>query len=102
MEYLSNNSYLVTAIVFIVLVIAFYLLGIGFAPKVINNKIELRFNWSYPFAISLLFWAVYQFWLSSSNQKQTSINKYRTDSAEYNSMKQDRLDSQKINLSNWH
>lgn len=58
-----QNSYVVFIISLIVLLIIFYVFKIGYSTVVVNGKVEKRFNWKYPLAISLVIWVIWYFLL---------------------------------------
>lgn len=85
-----ENSYVIFIITFIILIIIFYIFKIGYSITIVDNKIEQKFNWKYPLAISLIVWVVWQFFLYPP--KNDKIIEYEPK----------HISTQKINLDNWN
>lgn len=58
-----QNSYVILIITFIMLSIIFYLFEIGYNKEIIDGKINRKFSWKYPLAISLIVWVFCHFYL---------------------------------------
>lgn len=106
-----QNSYIIALITFIVIGVIFYLFQIGTTLTVNNGKIEKKFNWKYPLAISLMVWLFWHFYMyppqgqekiiggSSSNTKikNTSDIQEMKNIGKYN-----KIMNQKIIMQNWN
>lgn len=104
-----QNSYIIFIITFVTLSIIFYIFKIGYSAEIRNGKIVKKFSWKYPLAISLIVWLFWYFYLyppsddlimPASNSIEYSKDMIVT--AEPFIAKNNKLLSQKINMTNWN
>lgn len=109
--HIYQNSYIVAAIVFVVLCIVFYFLEIGYNVEIKDGKVIKNFSWKYPLAIALIVWIIWYFYLyppTSLKENNTKIDKPRkiapntTTSSSSFSFMYDKNIPQKIDMVNWN
>lgn len=104
-----QNSYIIALITFIILAAIFYIFQIGTTIIVNNGKIEKKFNWKYPMAISLIVWLFWHFSLYPQERQEKNISKKITntkkisDTTEIKNIgKYNKIMNQKIIMQNWN
>uniref|UniRef100_A0A6C0LV90 Uncharacterized protein n=1 Tax=viral metagenome TaxID=1070528 RepID=A0A6C0LV90_9ZZZZ len=98
-----KNSYITAIVIFFTLCIICYLTGIGNKNIILpDGKIVKKFNWKYPFAISLIVWVIWYFWIfppQDSNNLKQNINPNKTIT---NLIGGNNIDVQRIDMTNWN
>lgn len=98
-----QNSYVVFIISLIVLLVIFYVFKIGYSTVVVNGKVEKRFNWKYPLAISLVIWVIWYFLLYPPSDVNINGSKQvgGTETSTIGDIIGSGVRQQKINMDNW-
>lgn len=61
-KHIYQNSYIVSAIVLVILLAIFYLFEIGSKTTITEDgQLKVRFNWQLPVAITLIFWVMWNY-----------------------------------------
>jgi hypothetical protein len=96
--HIYQNSYVVAFIVFVVLAIIFRLFEIGYNTSIKNGKVMKTFSWKYPLAIALMVWLFWNYYLYPESDVTKASPRSMTDDGLTN----EKLSTQKINISNWN
>ena len=88
-----RNSYVMAALIFVVLCVIFYMFEIGSSVSLENGKAEQKFSWKYPLALSLISWVILHIYVVPPKKEKQSI---------YNTQSNSNADTQKINAKNWY
>lgn len=94
-----QNSYVIFIFTFIILCIIFYVLEIGYVTHITpNGKINKKFSWKYPLAISLIVWLIWHFYLYPPPSNNGSIKQ----EIQRPQIKPVKINSQEIDMANWN
>lgn len=97
-----QNSYVILVITFIVLILIFYFLEIGFTTEIKDGKVVKKFSWKYPLAISLMVWLFWHFYLYPPHDQievQGQNDSYNHTQAQFYGG--GKYNEPKINMTNW-
>ena len=107
--HIYQNSFVILIIAFILLCVIFYIFQIGYNTEILpNGKINKKFSWKYPLAISLIIWVFWHFYLFPSPEKTDLIasddvfSTPKSVSTTHLSSKTNKLMDQHINMANWN
>lgn len=109
-EHIYQNSYIVSAVVLVILLLIFYLFDIGSKTTIESDgSIRTNFNWKLPLAITLIFWVVWHFFVFPPIQDKKIVSPKKYDSINSvnppvvpSSNKTFGLRDQQINRANWY